>query len=328
MYSLNEKKIDLKSLIKGLAFLSKSNIRKRLTSLYELSLYDTIMCYHSIKEDKAYEKELAYLKEKKHLSIFPYPSTKKLGKIEAKYDFRKNMNYILHKGKRLYFPSSYSKALSIETYKNFIENEDLLGEGYKSSSPHAYFSKDFCFEKDAIIFDLGCAEGLVSLDLAEKASKIILFESDKKWIKALKESFAPWKDKVIIINKLVSSKDSNTSITLETAFKKHIENAENSADLKNKKLFVKMDIEGYEQDVLESSKDWIVKHIDRLHIACCTYHKHNDAQDIAAFFKQVAQDSHKELSSQFSEGYLLAYKTDQILAPYFRKGLLRVKKTS
>jgi hypothetical protein len=79
-----------------------------------------------------------------------------------------------------------------------------------------------------------------------------------------------------------------------------------------------MDIEGHETSVVESSKEFLLER-QNIRIACCTYHRQNDADTLARIFS----DSHYEI--EYSDGYML-FIYDELRAPYFRKGIIRAKK--
>lgn len=122
--------------------------------------------------------------------------------------------------------------------------------------------------------DIGAAEGLLSLDCVETACKVYIVEADPVWIPALTATFEPWKDKCIIVNKFVSDHNDNTNIRLDTLL----------CNESNHQLFIKMDIEGGETNVLNASKEWLTS-LKNMKLACCTYHHHNDAKIMKIWYK-------------------------------------------
>lgn len=132
---------------------------------------------------------------------------------------------------------NWTKQRVIGTYRNFIENENILGGDYREKSPHQYQTNSFMIEDGDVLLDVGCAEALLSLDVVEKVKKLYLIESDKEWIPALEKTFEPYKEKTIIINKLLSDKDSDNSITLNTLIR----------NMEKESFFLKMDIEDLNQ---------------------------------------------------------------------------------
>ena len=76
---------------------------------------------------------------------------------------------------------------------------NLLSKEQDVRSAHRYLDGAFTFEKGEILVDAGVAEGNFALDVVEKASKLILFEADREWIEPLQATFAPWKEKIVIV---------------------------------------------------------------------------------------------------------------------------------
>lgn len=308
--SLNELKVRL-DLIESI---HQEEIRKlKIESIHQEKIlqlkFKNILQFYNENPDLAisYNSELSYLKENGP-SVFPYKQLKSIGVPQAGFDYDKELPYVIHNGKMLFFPNNWSIEQSITAYKEFIESENILGGGYRVKSPHQYQTETFQVLEGDVVLDVGCAEALFSLDVIDKVKKIYLFESDIVWISALKATFEPYKDKVQIINKLVSEKDTDSSITLATALKQE--------DSKN--IFIKMDIEGYEVPVILESE--IFLRSDRnIKLVCCTYHRQKDAIDLQNIFTKL------NYQTEFSEGYMLFIYHDDLKPPYFRNGLIRAK---
>lgn len=120
-------------------------------------------------------------------------------------------------------------------------------------------------------------------------------------------TFEPYQDKVTIIDKFASNKDSANEITLDSCLKNETGN-----------IFIKIDVEGGETKVLNGAKS-VLKRLDDIRVACCTYHKHDDASLFEKFFKDL------NYQTEFSDGYMLFYFYDNLKPPYFRKGVIRAK---
>ena len=123
--------------------------------------------------------------------------------------------YVAHScvggGKKLFFPNYMSLDGVRQAYEDLMRIECILD---KAKSPHSY--QDACHEVEQgdIILDIGCAEALFALDNIEKASKVFLYESLKDWRKPLKYTFDPYKEKTMLINKLVSDKTTRKTTTI------------------------------------------------------------------------------------------------------------------
>ena len=216
------------------------------------------------------------------------------------------LKYVIHDSKRL-FLQQYEDDLAKHEYNQLIMEQD-------PRSPHCYFD-DMCdFRQGDVFVDVGAAEGIISLDVVEKASEIFLIECSDSWIKALKETFADYMDKVHIIPKYAGEIDSDSSITLDTLL----------ADYKDRRIFVKMDIEGMEIEALRGAVS--VFRNNHCNASVAVYHNQSQETEIMDFFDQIGYNSYP------SEGYMLFLygrmalsngKYERISYPYFRRGLIR-----
>lgn len=159
---------------------------------------------------------------------------------------------------------------------------------------------------DSIVADIGVAEGNFGLEIVERVRELYLFECDESWIEALKATFEPWKEKVHIVNTLVTDMTSSNSVSLDDFFQ-HRE----PPDL------VKMDVEGAEEQVLKGANILLgqKKIVDLL---VCTYHQQEDAVNLSGILSKAGY------SITFSKGYMLFLQGGySAQPPYdFRKGLL------
>ncbi len=288
---------------------SSNEIQRLETDLRRMSLKNKVFAYAIMHKEFAeqFREELNILSSTDEL-VFPYQRIKRLDSIEADIDSEKQLPYVVHCGKRLYFPRSYSTELCKTMYRNYIESENIVGGGYRTKCPHQYQSDNVFIGENDIMVDIGCAEALLSLEVIEKVKKVYLVESNPFWNDALQATFSPYTHKVVFINKMIADTDSNDTITLETLLK----------DVQDEHVFIKMDIEGCETDIIENSANFIKNH-SGLKFACCTYHKDNDANRLEKMF---VQDGYK---IEFSSGYMLFFY-DQCNPPYFRKGVIRAWK--
>lgn len=305
---------NLKTFIRNLHTLFVSNEQDRITQLYnELS-----RCKQQIEDSnnkidlltvvsqspEGFNGEIEYLREH-GICTFPYKQLKEMDDFYCGYDEKRNMPYVMHNNHSLYFPHSYDIETCKIMYRSYISEECLLGGGYRDKSPHQYQTDNFKIEEGDVLIDVGCAEALLSLDNIEKVSKVFLIETDPIWIPALEATFEDYRDKIVIINKFVSDTDTETTITLQTLLEKECGN----------RLFIKMDIEGAEVAVLNGSFDFLRK-CKNIKIACCTYHRRNDAEEIRSIFDRMG------FNYEFSNGYML-FRRDGLEYPYFRHGVLR-----
>jgi predicted RNA methylase len=245
---------------------------------------------------------LKYL-ENNQVRIFPYPFHEKYSpdKVEVIYDRANGMRYVMQAGKRLYFKKRWSEKRIKIAFSDLMREQDI-------NSPHRYLNDSFTMGKDDVLADIGAGEGNFSLAVIEKVRKIYIFEYNKDWIQALRATFAPWPEKVEIINKYVSDVNDESHIRLDTFY-------ENKRDL----TFLKIDVDGAESVVLSSCNE-VLKSGNSIKMALCTYHKNNDEKDFTLLLKNHG------FSVTPSKGYMIFYYDKKMKEPYLRKGLIRAKR--
>jgi hypothetical protein len=258
---------------------------------------------HIPSEDMTDDKReiLDYLKHNS-ISVFPYFYTEKYKHedVVVNRDNDKGMYYVLQDGKRLYFKKDWDEKQIQIYYNGLLMEQDI-------ASPHRYETSNFHVSEGDVVVDAGVAEGNFALSIIEKVKKIYLFEVDEAWVSALEITFAPWKEKVIIVNKYVSDTDKDNNITLDTF-------------LENERIdFIKADIEGAEPQLLAGAKK-ILSGQDSMKVVLCTYHKHNDA---TALNRMLVE---KGFSTEFSKGYMIFLYDKFLGKPFLRKGLIRAIK--
>ena len=124
----------------------------------------------------------------------------------------------------------------------------------------------------------------------------------------LKVTFEPWKDKVIFVEKFLSDKSDETSISIDDLLE---------ADA-HEKYFIKMDIEGYEKKALAGMKK-LIAGSDQIKMDICTYHYPDDLTQIESIIKKYG------FNWNVSTGYLLFFQLNE--EPRFRKALIRAQKS-
>lgn len=254
-----------------------------------------ILQYYENKEGKEINKAKAFIKrhglrmllEKSCLDCF-------VKKTPIMEDDKNHLFYVMHKNKRLYFKRSLNNKRLVEQYY-----KQLLCE-QQPKSPHKYWSS-FFNKNIKTIADVGAAEGIFALELAGCADKIYLFECEEEWVEALKATFFPYNEKVVIINRFVSDENTEASISLDEFFK-------------NKPIdFIKMDIEGAEIKALRGARTILQNR--KTQFAVCTYHHPEHGRQIYQLFKRNGYES------EFTKGLILY----DMNPPYFRKGLIRAR---
>lgn len=236
-----------------------------------------------------FKKEIDFLNSYGY-TTFPYEFSKEYTKLikEAKCGYDEDDDfYVMYNEKKIY--------VSILEYVLLIIEQN-------NNSPHRYFSDDFTLNDGDVFVDIGAAEGLISLDVIDKASKIFLIEAEDRWKKKLEKTFLPYKDKVTIISAFAGDHDDSENVTVDSVLKNI-----------DKPIVIKMDVEGNEKTVLKGMQGTLSR--DNVKIAICTYHRFGD--DIR--FKEIFAE--KGYVCSLTDGFMVRYEE-----PFFIKGLLRARK--
>lgn len=197
---------------------------------------------------------------------------------DIQYDRACEMIYVMHNGKRMYYPKEYTPEQVYSSYRFVCIEQDL-------KSPHRYLDDTFYVDENSVVIDAGAAEGNFTLDIIDLASKVYVVECDEKWIEALKMTFAPYAEKIVIIPKMLGNKNEGDTITID-----QIAGGE-------KIDFIKMDVEGAEGDALEGAEKTLLRN-NNMKCLIATYHKKNMEQRV----KRYLEDRQFEVSN--TKGYL------------------------
>jgi len=276
-------------------------MRNKVDQLVFKPLYKRMITFFEAHPEIAatYKMEIQYLINQKKIAFFPYPFIEQyeMSNVRVEKDTGNGMNYVIHLGKRLYFPRNMNKNNVKKMYCELCMEQD-------DNSPHRYFTNSFDVTRDDIFVDVGSAEGMIALETIERSKGTVLFEVDPFWIEALEATFRPWNEKVVIVNKMVSSYVGEDTTTLDQYF----ENAEDP-------IVLKIDVEGCENNVLKGAQKTLSYQETR--VVCCTYHRTEDS----SVLKTILEDH--GYKTEFSSGYMLWYHDLKIEPPYFRRGLIR-----
>jgi hypothetical protein len=250
------------------------------------------------KELTIEEKNVINYLKKNIIHYFPYKFQYNYNpdEIEVLYDLEKDLRYVLHEKKKLYFKRCWNEERIKKAYNFLLIEQD-------KDSPHLYLKDTFTVNYNDTVMDVGSAEGKFALSIIEKVKKMYLFESDGEWIEPLFATFQPWENKVEIVNKFVSNSMNENSIKLDNFFKENV-------------TFIKADVEGAEIEMLKGAKTILIN--DKPKIVVCTYHNKDDANQIESLLRDY---SYNVTSSR---GFMIFL--DDMRPPYLRKGLIRAEK--
>jgi hypothetical protein len=242
--------------------------------------------------------------KKSLVSQISYPFIKKYRYrvVSVLWDKTKSLYYVYHNKKRLYFKKGLSKAEVKNMYNGLCIEQDI-------KSPHSYFAFPVNYQLTDTVVDIGAAEGIWALDIAEKVKEIHLFECEEGWIEALQATFDPWKNKVHIVNKYVTDYTDEKNTTLDDYF----------AGINSLPTIIKVDIEGAESSCIKGASKMLSQHI--CHVFLCTYHNFSDFEILSKMMK----NQHFEVEP--SEGYMISVYSEpdygcKDITKIFRKGLI------
>lgn len=228
------------------------------------------------------EKRLAYAFIGKHgLSSYPFPAALqyKSLKIAVERDQESNLPFVMHQGKKLFFPELFSDEKVETEYLRLLIEQD-------PQSPHRYIPS-YKSLKNRVLLDVGAAEGIFALDTIEWVNRVYLFEYEEYWQKALVETFKPWQEKVTIVRKYVSDETKGMEVSIDDFL----------AQREKENLFIKMDIEGAERKALAGARRTLQSAKD-IYLSVVGYHRKGDPKFITNFVEEY------QFKHEFAPGYL------------------------
>ena len=314
---------------------------------YELSL----LRYRDSDDDDI---RLAYeylLKRSCCTALFPYEKMREMSPAEIQFDKDLKMYYVMHNGHRLYYPKGVTEKIVRWLYRYAIEDDDVVGSGYRQRNPHAYQSERYhiqegdvlidagggkCLSPSAVVedlidkvsealpkqkrngewdveLDIGSPRGLFALDVIDKVSKVYMVERTPHWHKPIEATFAPYKDKVELLKGRLASK--KQEIQKEKTKKFHL--ADLLAQCGQRRAFVVLDIEGKELDVLKDAQEYLREAKHPITLAVCAYHHPTDYDDLMHFFETIGYHTETQ------HGYIYTNMYDDHGIYSLRKGMIR-----
>lgn len=228
---------------------------------------ESILKRYSKEKDVEITQVLEYI-NKNGLGIFNYKFAEKYRHLDVHIclDAQNDLFYVMHNGKRMYFPRKWRDKDQIAAYyRGILMEQDI-------DSPHRYLTKDFQINQGDVVVDIGTAEGNFSLEIVDRVSKLYIIETDEEWMEALRETFKEYSEKIEIIQKYVTDYEEGEYVALDHLIQEPVN-------------FIKMDIEGNEWEALCGAKE-VIKKSKRLKCAICSYHRDVDEILIKDFFRE------------------------------------------
>jgi hypothetical protein len=244
---------------------------------------------------------LEYLRYHKY-TPFPFKWTQRYDRLlpDVYRDEANSSYYTFFDGRKMYFPRTFTLTHVIWNMRTIMKEQDPC-------SPHQYLNADFQVEPGSIVIDAGVAEGNFALSVVESAKRLYLVECDMGWMEALKLTFAPWKEKVVFVEKYLADIQSEKTTSIDSLI----------GPAPEEHYFIKLDIEGFEQKALSGMK-LMVRSGNPIKMNVCTYHRPNDLTEIETILWSYG------FTYKVSKGYVLYFQEGE--EPSFRKALIRAEK--
>jgi len=168
--------------------------------------------------------------------------------------------------------------------------------------------------------DVGSPRGLLALNVIDKVSKVYMVERAARWWKPIEATFAPYKDKVELVKGVLSGKKKRKGKEEEPEKKKR-EKRIRLVDLLercgNQRVFVMMDLEGKELDVLKDAQEYLQAAKNPITLAVCAYHRTTDYDDLKRFFEAIGYHTETQ------PGYIYTDMIDGRGIHSLRRGIIR-----
>ena len=253
-----------------------------------------------------FDEEVAFLRQVGKAVVFPYAQIRPGTPVTAACDDATGLPFVRHHGRQLFFPKEWSLQKTASAYRQYIEVDNFLGEGYARKAPHQYQADGFRVQAGDVVVDAGAAEGLFALDVMNLARRVYLIEPSSPWQAPLQATFAPFGEKAVCIFQAAAATEAAGRMRIATLLERDPAPG----------WFIKMDIEGDELAVLEDLVPRLPAKVT-FRFACCVYHRQPDAERVQALFARHG------FQTEFSDGYMLYLYDPDLQYPYFRRGVLR-----
>ena len=327
--------------------------------------YELTLLRYKDSDDEDIRLAYEYLKKRPLCAaLYPYEKMRDTPPIEVCSDKDLKMCYVMHNGHPLYFPKGEKEVFVRWLYRYAIEDDDIMGNGYRQRSPHAYQSERYHIEEGDVLIDagggrgllstdvlgdvvddvsdklaevlfkharngvkdagvdVGSARGLLALDVMDKVSKVYMVEHAPRWWKPIEATFAPYKDKVELVKGTLSGKKKRKVKEEEKEEKKKDKKKKiRLVDLLEKcgqqRVFVAMDLEGKELEVLRDAQEYLQAAKNPITFAVCAYHRTTDYEDLKRFFEEIGYHTETQ------PGYIYTDMYDGHGIHSLRRGMIR-----
>lgn len=208
--------------------------------------------------------------------------------------------------KRLYFPKGWCRTHCELYLRGILREQD-------EESPHSYLSGGVYEEihaRGGIALDLGCAEGIFALSVADLVDTVYCFEPDGETADVLMNSFSDFPGKAQIVKKYVSDHSDETTTSIDDFF---------GTDIPENISVIKMDIEGYEQRALIGMKRVLERNPQAI-LLVCAYHTNEAEDEIRQILEPLGY------TGACRAGEMFFFYDSNLSAPFLRHGVIVFRK--
>lgn len=179
-----------------------------------------------------------------------------------------------------------------------------------------------------VVIDVGSARGLMALDVIDKVSKVYVVEHALRWQKPLEATLEPYKDKVELVKRVLASKRQKKKKEDKKGKKEKEGKEEEEGKIKiglvellkkcdQQRVFVVMDAEGEEVELLKEAKEYLKAAKNPIVLSVCAYHRTTDYEDLKQFFEEIGY------YTETQPGYIYTNMYDGHGLHSLRRGIIR-----
>ncbi len=245
-------------------------------------------------------KEISEYVKSNPKAIMPYDFTEKYKEMDVEIcrDARSKYVQANVNGNCIYFPESFSIEYVLESIRVGLMEQD-------DQSPHRYIHSPGEKLSGRYAVLAGASDCMFALRIVRNFERVFLFEADTQWHGPMHETMKVFPDKVEIVPKFIGDKETDTSVTLDSFFRKRYKDVN----------FIQADIEGNEVKML-SGAEQLLNESKELKLSVCCYHEAYHEAEIGDFLRARGYDIRP------ANGYMLLWMHYPLQYPYLRRGVL------
>lgn len=170
----------------------------------------------------------------------------------------------------------------------------VLAEQTYARNWHYYCTPQTLVQANDVVLDCGAAEGIFTMLARQKRARCVAFEPHPMYFRALQQTFAGDEDVMLVNSALGSSPETgflskgeiDSKVNDTNGYSIKVETIDAVCDrLKIAPTYLKADIEGFEDKMLQGAAETISRHHPK--IAMTVYHDENDVTALVATLRRL-----------------------------------------